>query len=219
MSSPDSHTTHLINSDRSARGKGNWTLTPDAFEKLLDSFSHDRNEAGEQYEMIRRKLVRFFEWRAIGCADEHADETINRVARRIYEGQIVDNLKSYFYGVARMVFMEALKDREHAPIAIDDALLIIRNKEWKATENEADPRLLCLDSCLESLPDENRTLIVTYYEEQKRAKIERRQQLANGLQIPLNALRIRAHRIRINLEKCISTCLQAAAGGEMKTDF
>ncbi len=218
MNSPDSHT-HPITSERTTRARGNWALTSDAFEKLLDSFSQDRNEAGAQYEIIRRKLIRFFEWRAIGSADEHADETINRVARRIYEGQIIDNLKSYFYGVARMVFMEALKDREQAPVAIEDALLVIRDKSSEVTENEPDPRVMCFDRCLGSLPSENRTLIVTYYREEKRAKIELRQQLADRLQIPLNALRIRAHRIRVNLEKCIKTCLQAPPGGEMKSDF
>lgn len=219
MSSADSHT-HLVTSERTARAKGNWALTADAFEKLLDSFSQDRNEAGAQYEIIRRKLVRFFEWRAIGSADEHADETINRVARRIHEGQIIDNLKSYFYGVARMVFMEALKDREQAPVAIDDVLLVIRNRAAEDCElDDPDPRVMCFDRCLDSLPSENRTLIVTYYQEEKRAKIELRQQLADRLQIPLNALRIRAHRIRVNLEKCIRTCLQSQTGSEMKPDF
>ena len=190
-------------------------MTPDAFEKLLDSLSQDRNEAGAQYEIIRQKLVRFFEWRAIGCADEHADETINRVARRIDEGQIIENLRSYFYGVARMVFMEALKDREHAPIALDDALALIRNKAVEVTETvEPDPRVLCFDRCLDSLAPEQRTLITTYYQEERRAKIQLRQELADKLQIPLNALRIRAHRIRVNLEKCIMTCLQAPAGAK-----
>lgn len=209
MKSSDSHT-HLITSEQTTRVKG-WALTPDAFEKLLDSFSQDRNEAGAQYEIIRRKLVRFFEWRAIGSADEHADETINRVARRLHEGQTIDNLRSYFYGVARMVLMEALRDREQAPVAIDDVLVVLRQKASEVTEHELDPRIVCFDRCLDSLPPKSRTLIVTYYEEEKRAKIELRQELADRLQIPMNALRIRAHRIRMNLEKCIMTCLQTPA--------
>lgn len=204
--------TQPIPSERSTRTKAKPALTADAFEKLLDSFSQDRNEAGAQYEIIRQKLVRFFEWRAIGSADEHADETINRVARRIDEGQIIENLKSYFYGVARMVCMEVVKDREHAPIALDDALALLRDKAAEVTETvEADPRVLCFDRCLDSLAPEQRTLITTYYEEERRAKIELRQELADKLNIPLNALRIRAHRIRVNLEKCITTCLQAPA--------
>lgn len=208
MSSTDSHTSE-VDSATSARSKTKWTLTHDALEKLLNSFSPDRDEAAAQYEAMRRKLVRFFEWRGIDAADEHADETINRVARRIDEGQSIDNLKSYFYGVARMVYLEALRDREHAPIALDDAIHDLR--EEITQEMEQDPRVVCLDRCLESLPPQNRYLIVNFYEEEKRAKIELRQDLADRLQISINALRIRAHRIRVNLEECISTCLQSPA--------
>ena len=184
-------------------------MTQAAFEKLLNSFSSDRDEAGAQYEIIRRKLVRFFEWRAVESADDHADETINRVARRIDEGQTIDNLKSYFYGVARLVFMEVVKERERAPVPLDDAPQGLRQEAPEYIEPEA--RVLCLDRCLESLSTDNRKLIIDYYQEERRAKIELRQELADRLQIPLNALRIRAHRIRTSLEKCITNCLQTGA--------
>jgi DNA-directed RNA polymerase specialized sigma24 family protein len=211
LRSANSHTNE-VHSETSARAKTKWVLTQDAFEKLLNSFSPDRDEAAVEYEITRRKLVRFFEWRGIDAADEHADETINRAARRIDEGQTIDNLKSYFYGVARMVYMEALRDREHAPIALEEALHDLRKEIPK--EIDLDPRVVCFDRCLDSLPPQNRYLIVNYYEEEKRAKIELRQDLADKLQIPMNALRIRAHRIRVNLEKCITTCLQAPAGAK-----
>jgi hypothetical protein len=41
--------------------------------------------AGQKYEQIRRKLVRFFEWRACSGADELADATIDRVIRGLVE--------------------------------------------------------------------------------------------------------------------------------------
>lgn len=204
--------TNEVHSETSARAKAKWALTQDAFEKLLNSFSPDRDEAAAQYEVMRRRLVRFFEWRGVDAADDHADETINRVARRIAEGQTIDSLKSYFYGVARMVYMEALRDQEHAPVALEEAIHDMRQEI--TAEIEPDPRVTCFDRCLESLPPQNRYLIVNYYEEEKRAKIELRQDLADRLQIPMNALRIRAHRIRVNLEKCITTCLQAPTGAK-----
>lgn len=209
MSSADPHA-QFIHAESTASAKTKWSLTQVAFEKLLNSFSSDRDEAGAQYEIIRRKLVRFFEWRAIESADDHADETINRVARRIDEGQTIENLKSYFYGVARMVFMEALKERERAPIALDDAPASLAQKAPEYVEPE--PQDLCFDLCMASLSDYNRTLITEYYREERRAKIELRLELADRLQIPLNALRIRAHRIRLSLEKCITNCLQEGAG-------
>ena len=187
------------------RPKTRWSLTPQAFEKLLDALSRDRDEAGVRYEIMRRKLVRFFEWRKIESADEHADETINRAARRMEEGEVVENLNSYLYGVARMVYLEALKQQEL--VSIDDAPQILHQKAPEPSESE--PRVVCFDHCLDSLPPENRRLIVDYYQEERRAKIELRQELADSLQIPLNALRIRAHRIRAKLEQCINQCMQA----------
>lgn len=157
---------------------------------------------------MRRKIVRFFEWRAIGSADDYTDETFNRVARRIDEGQQIDNLSKYLYAVARLVVMEALKSRERAPVPLADDPAQV-SKPAPVTL-DADARLMCLDRCLESLTPNNQKLIIEYYQEEGRTKIELRQQLADRMQIPLNALRIRAHRIRMGLEKCITNCLQAA---------
>lgn len=195
-----------VHSQQTSRQKTKWSLTPAAFEKLLAAFSDDRDEAGLQYEITRRKLVRFFEWRKVESAEDYADETINRVARRIENGEVIENLNSYFYGVARMVYLEALKEHERIVVSIDEEPQILRQKAPEPTESE--PRVLCFDQCLDSLPAENRRLIVDYYQEERRAKIELRQELADNLQIPLNALRIRAHRIRQRLEQCITQCME-----------
>lgn len=202
----------LSHSDSTVSAKTKWSLTTQAFEKLLNAFSLDRDEAAARYEVMRRKLIRYFEWRSIEPADEYADETINRVARRIDEGQLIENLTGYFYGVARMVYKEALKERDRAPVAIDDAPQTVR--ERIAEQVEPDARVICLDRCLESLPADNGRLIIGYYQEERRAKIELRQELADSLHIPLNALRIRAHRIRVSLERCITNCLQEVSSAK-----
>ena len=188
---------------------GKWSLTQEAFDKLLVCFSPDRDEAGKQYEITRAKLVRFFEWRASGAPEERVDETINRVARKIDEGQPIDNLIGYLYGVARLVFMEGLKEQERAPLPLET----VDTSHYAPLAEDEGPesRLLCLDQCLETLPPESRNLILEYYQEEKRAKIEIRKQLAERLRIPLNALRIRAHRIRLDLEKCLTECLHLSA--------
>ena len=212
MSTADFQSDNATASGSNATAKGKWFLTQQAFDRLLASLSADRDEAGMQYEIIRLKLVRFFEWRAIDSPEDHADETINRVARRIDEGQVIENVKGYFYGVARMVFMEALKERERAPVALENAPKGLREKVPEVSEPE--PRLQCFDRCLQELPAENRSLIMEYYQEERRAKIQLRQQLADKMRIPLNALRIRAHRIRMSLEKCITTCLGATSSAK-----
>jgi hypothetical protein len=47
-----------------------------------------------------------------------------------------------------------------------------------------------------------------YYEQEKRAKIDRRRKLAEELGITLNALRIKAFRIRAALQECVENCMQ-----------
>jgi DNA-directed RNA polymerase specialized sigma24 family protein len=182
-----------------------WVLTPEAFDKLLANFSANRDEAGIQYERIRTKLVRYFESRHVGSEDARADDTLNRVARRLDQGQQIENLTAYIYRTAYLVFLEALKEPGHAEIDLEKAPTV--NPEAQFLDTEPERRQHCFDQCLSRLTVENRELILGYYREEGRAKIDFRKQLADGLRIPLNALRIRAHRIRVHLERCIAECL------------
>jgi DNA-directed RNA polymerase specialized sigma24 family protein len=186
-----------------------WVLTTQALNKLLDHFSANREEAGRQYELMRVKLVRYFEWRSCPSAEDLSDETINRVARRIDEGENIFNLPGYFSTVARLVFMESLRERERTSVSLDE--IPEMSAEQPFNDEQRDARLNCLDHCLNKLPVESQTLILKYYHDEGRAKIDRRRQLAEGLGIPLNALRIRAHRIRTVLEACVRDCLAQPA--------
>lgn len=82
--------------------KKEWVLTREAFDKLLACLDRDRERAAEKYEEIRNALITFFEHRGCLSPQEYADETINRVARRLSEGKEIyaNNAASYFYGVA-----------------------------------------------------------------------------------------------------------------------
>lgn len=202
---PSEPTSYSTGSDKSVPPRHPGPLTKQAFDKLLTHFSPDPEKAGIEYETTRRKLIRFFVSRRVDAADTACDETINRVARRIDEGQQIDNLVGYFYGVARIVFKEIIKQRDRDPVSLEDEPTALRQK---ATEPiEPDQRLRCFDHCLETLAPESRVLILEYYEGEGRAKIDHRQELADRMHIPLNALRIRVHRIRGNLEQCIKRCL------------
>ena len=88
-----------------------WDLTEEAFDKLLTSFDPDRESAGTKYLELRSNLIRFFEWRGSLFPEDQADETINRVARRITEGEEVRDPTKYSVGVARMVLLEVHKER------------------------------------------------------------------------------------------------------------
>src|SRR6187551_2049130 len=64
------------------------------------------------------------------------------------------------------------------------------------TDEAAERSLQCLTRCLNRLKPEDRNLIVEYYRDGKRQRIDRRRELARGLGITMNALAIRTWRLR-----------------------
>ena len=66
----------------------------------------------------------------------------------------------------------------------------------------------CLEKCLDKLTPRNRELILEYYHDERGEKIEHRRTLARELGIGVNALWIRAHRIRTNVERCFFDCVE-----------
>ena len=192
--------------ERTDETSAKWQLTSEAFQKLLACFSLDPEEAAREYELARRNLIRFFEWRSVPDADNWTDETINRAARRIDEGQKIENLMAYLYGIARRILKEVDRYRDRSPKPLDEVTKNIKAKESEIIEPDA--RQVCFDRCLEELSGKDRDLILDYFQSEGGAKIRSRQGIADRLGIPLNALRIRVHRIRKTLENCISECLQ-----------
>ena len=190
-----------------------WTLTQDAFDRLLDSLGPDRDTAGDRYLEIRRNLVRLFEWRGCSTPDEYADETINRCARKIGEGEEIRDIATYCIGIARMILREMSRDRSRQALPLDEA------PELRAApaEPESDPegRVDCLRRCLGQLSAETRNLILHYYQGDKGDKIKNRKSLMELLGIPASTLRMRALRVRERLQLCAESCLQRADGSVM----
>ena len=76
-----------------------------------------------------------------------------------------------------------------------------------ATEGDTTEQALdCLSQCLDKLKPQERHLIVEYYRDAKRARINRRRDLARQLGISMNALAIRAWRLRASLERAVAVC-------------
>ena len=192
-------------------------MTPDAFEILLVNLHAERERAGEEYERIRGKLLKFFKWRGCHEPEEYADRTIDRVARRITEGAELRVRDSYlfFHGVALNILKEHWRGPVRDSHTLDDlppSLSLAENpderREREEGRQEKEQRLECLEECLQSLSAENRELVTKYHQSAGREKIEGRKELAALLKIPLNALRIRVFRIRTELESCVDVCLR-----------
>ena len=179
-----------------------WTLTQEAFDKLLLTLDGDRANAGNIYQETRSNLIRFFEWRGCPFPEDHADETINRVARRILEGEDVRDVPKYFFGVARLLFLEIQKARARELNALNNL------PDADPSSHDSDEaRLDCLRQCLGGISRDQRDLIIGYYQGDKSNKIKNRQILAERLGIPIGTLRMRALRLREQLEMCVEKCL------------
>ena len=197
------HSANSPMTDGAVRQK--WTLSQEAFDKLLLSFGDDRDSGGQNYLEIRNNLTRFFEWRGCPFPEDHADETINRVAKRIAEGEEIQNPSGYALGVARLLVLEILKGRQREQVALTE--MTSTTPEISDNTNDGEERIGCLRHCLEGLSLESRQLITEYYEGEKGDKIQNRKKLVEKLGIPVNTLRMRALRLRDRLQVCVEDCL------------
>lgn len=195
------------------RLKKDWVVSQASFDRLLQALDPDRDAAGERYLQIRDKLCNFFKWRNCAAPDDFADQTIDRVARRIEEGSeiLTGNVYLFFHGVAVNVLREYWKQTEKFKTKPIDEVPEVHTQvedpvEAREIESEKEHRLGCLDGCVKKLPAPQLRLITEYHQGEGGVKIAKRTQLAEDLGIPLNALRIRAFRIRGELENCITAC-------------
>ena len=176
-------------------------LKQEDFDRLLTWLDQDRDRAAEIYEKIRWRLVAILASRGCLTPEELADETIDRVARRVadiqntYEG----DKAIYFLGVMNNVHHEYLR-RPPVP----------RLVESEADSDTREATYLCLDNCLSKLAPHARLLIERYYSADKRAKIDARRLIARDFGIKAGTLRLRALRIRDRLQTCIEQCLEVS---------
>jgi len=220
---------HATNANRFATGpsctveiRDDRDLTQDAFDKMLAILDHDRDAAGRKYEIIHRKLQKFFECRGCSTPCDLADETINLVARKIARGQqiIGDELARYFYGVARNVIRgywrhsarfgqstESLTPAYHpSEDPVEAARLTLERRR-------SDRRIERLERCLRTLTDENREAIIKYYGCEGGSKISGRRMLAREMGIHSNALRLRVHRIKMKLKRDLDEWIEYESHG------
>ncbi|HEY5075299.1 MAG TPA: hypothetical protein VII34_11445, partial [Pyrinomonadaceae bacterium] len=174
-------------------------LRQEEFDRLLGWLDPDPRRAGLAYEKIRWRLIAILASRGCRSPEELADETIDRVARRVIDIQdsYVGDKAIYFLGVMNNVHHEYLK--RPLPPRLPEL-----NNDVEAKENTH----LCLEKCLDKLTANSRRMIERYYAADKQAKIDLRKRIATEFGISLGTLRLRALRIREKLQACIEQCLQ-----------
>jgi len=179
------------------------------FEILLRRLDADRDHAGQKYEELRRRLIRFFGWNDCFPEEDLADEVFDRVALKIESGEIHD-LLPFIWGVARNVAREFYKrlptvdidelPPHEGPHTGNAELPII-----EATERQR--RLECLHQCTHQLSTAERELFLEY--EYYTDNPQNTEKLAGRLGLTIGALQTKAHRIKHKVEMCARKCFAA----------
>ena len=178
-----------------------WQLNGAAFERLLGVLDDDRDRAGLEYERLHDRISRLLAWWGAGRASELADQTLDRVARRLEEGADIrkGSFGAYVRGVARMIYYESRR-QEPDPLAEDfDLAAPVSDPDRQIT-------LSCLDGCLQTLSPDDRRCLLRYYDDEGERTIDRRRRLAEELGATMTVLRVRTHRLRRRVEDCIRNC-------------
>lgn len=173
-------------------------LTTECFERLLDWLGPDRDAAAAKYEKIRRRLIQIFVSRGSSEPEDLTDRTIDRVCEKVEE--VVDGYSGdpalYFYGVANKIYFESTRPRP-SPRRIPQPI----------PDPDKERRYECLEKCMANLSAETRAMVLDYYREDGMARIENHKAMAEELSIRVETLRLRVHRIRMDLRECVKACM------------
>jgi DNA-directed RNA polymerase specialized sigma24 family protein len=179
-----------------------------AFRRFLEWLDEGVDSGGQKYLEIRRRLVSYFDRKNCSSSEDLADETLDRVTRRLDEESAITcaSPAHFCYIVAKYVFLEYQRRPLRRWEGLDAVSVLVA--QAPEPRDPVEKRFRCLNRCLKKLKPDERELIVEYYRGDQRWKIEHRRGLAAQLGLTANALSIRACRIRDRLEKCVKTCCE-----------
>jgi len=170
---------------------------------LLSRLHPDPLRAAAEYERLRLSLERFFDWQGAWPPDECADETLDRLARKLTERPI-DDVRAYARGIARLVLLEW--KRRSRPVSLSAQPEEPASPSDERAENASATLVPCFERCLDALPVESRSLVLEYYGAERQTRIDNRRRLAQSRGLSESALRNRVQRVRDRIERCVHDC-------------
>lgn len=181
-------------------------LTKKAFDLLLEGLDTDPDKAADKYSELRTKLARCLSQRGYPEArrDDLIDDLLDRVAGKLESGEQIENVAGFAYRSLHFVWLEKLRKNKEEPVPVIPDVPVMPE-----LPEDVDHRVGCLRSCMAGMSDADRRLIIGYYDNADAEKLkDRRRSLAEDLGLKLNALKVRACRLRDKLEVCINSCVE-----------
>ena len=176
------------------------TLTAESFDRLLDALSADKTEASIAYARLRDSLVRFFQIKGDAAPETAADETLDRVALKLARNAVIDDVRKYSFGAARLIFLERLRAVKKEKLAVEEYYAESNLRNESRENAESSP----LQECFESLENDKKVLMKNYFADLPHAILVRqRQRLAADERVSIDQLRIKICRLRQRLKECV----------------
>src|SRR5215203_200069 len=136
-----------------------------AFHGLLEWLDQGSDSDGQRYVEIRDRLVIYFARRNCRGPEDLADQTLNRVARRLKEERTIDDIlpAQYCYVVARFVMLESLRQVHREVISNPREQHETGLRVGEDVTEEREQMMDCLEECLAAHRAADRELILEYY--------------------------------------------------------
>ncbi len=179
------------------------------FDKLLNWLGASPETAAEEYEHIRRTLIKIFLARGFTNAEDLTDETIDRVATKIGEIETIYTGQKilYFLSVAKFIRQEAYRNKEINIGNSDFANSASPTNIFPDNEQEFSTlQKKCLKECFSELKQRHKTLILEYYDNVGKEKIAHHKHLAKENEVTISALRNQVYRVKMRLSECVKNC-------------
>jgi DNA-directed RNA polymerase specialized sigma24 family protein len=177
-------------------------LTRDAWNRFLRALHPDAAVAASRYEQLRQRLIAMYRLRGLPRPEDLADQAIDRVACHVIRGPNAGaDLGAYLRGVAHRIADDATGLGHEVEVGGASELAELA----AAPADDGDEPLDQLCRCLDDLPRLDRNTLLEYEMGSGFERIRRRKALAAELGIPMNALRVRVHRLRARLVAMMST--------------
>src|SRR5262249_24271212 len=96
-----------------------WEVEESNFQRLLQRLSPDPERASTEYDRLRFRLIKFFQWRRCAHPEDSAARTLDRLARRLEADAQIESPYSYCCGIARMILLEDRRAVEREAEALD----------------------------------------------------------------------------------------------------
>jgi hypothetical protein len=172
------------------------TLTRDAWDQLLRTLDPEVAHAAARYERLRSCLIALYRGRALPDPEGLADQVFDGVARSLAGApERPHDVGAALREVAGRIAGEARRACREQAIA----LAALPPPPAPPAPHDPDDPVARLCRCLDELPRTDRWSLLEYEACADGDRSRRRRALAAELGIPLNALRVRIHRLRARL--------------------